>query len=674
MSDGDKRPDRIDSRDALLSRRKLLATSGAMLGAISGCTGDGGTPTDAGGATPTPRVETRIVTEEVEGEERTVIKTKTVQVEEEDTPTATPTVSDNTLDTVGLTELPTDLNFSPFGKKFSGNLDKFINNHLALNYEDGTTDLVLLDELNYDVSGKRVTYKFKDGFVWWDGKEVNARDLFVQEEIDRLQTPDNSDVEEWEIVDDKTLVAHWKEEPSELFGRKGVGDTRLRLHPKVWEEWLERYGDATSQEQRDQVTADLEDFKIDGDQLMAQGLGNGPYEVTTLNSKEIIASVNPDHPWAEDIEVEHVRFISCKGDACDQLVTNDAIDFRADGSFPEDLRGSTPSYVKTLAQYDLMAMWGLMINQAGPNKKHAQNKHVRRAMAAVLDSHEHADLTQYGNPLSGPTTGMDPGTSENIFGDDFGNLHNYGWEKDYEQADRHLERAGYSRQNGSVVDDEGETVQFTFVPCNCWRFFTSARIANQQLIDYGFDIDFRPVGRGSQLDINRNKMDEWDLGVEQHPAPWKVGIRYYDTASRRGLRLYKSWDERGKVEDWVNEGTERSPYTGRRLTPEINANKGNWDSLELADDTEEINIHDLYVKGTGAKSIEAHHDAVRKLGRYWNHYVPKVDLVASLNGSYGDTASFDWPDGDNRAYKRKFGIFYAIKRGMVEYSDLNRRQ
>jgi peptide/nickel transport system substrate-binding protein len=583
-------------------------------------------------------------------------------------------VVDSTLDEAQDTSIPPkDFNWNYFAAEgFNGNVAGWVFEWGAvLFHEDGKLRPWGYSDWSYDEKKNVFTTKLRDDLKKWNGNAYTAEDVWTFDELVRLQSPESSDYKRIELAGDHTIKYHLKEKINpDIFANYELVRTFYQ-GKGLWQPWLEKYQDATTQQARDKITEDLTKLKISNEEFMKKGRGTGAYQLKEVSDVNATLKRWEDHRNADKISIDTLRIHFAASQArYGQLLTKDKADIGR-AMFPEQYKGAAPDYLQNLAEYPTLNNIKVLINWK--DREYLQDVNVRRAMAAVINTKPIAQAAGNGEPIP-VHSGMDPSFNEKFLGKNVEQYIDYSPTKsDYKLADTFLERSGYSRQNGTVVGPNGGELEKTrFVYGNDGQWFIAGRYASQQLKEYGFPIESRSVDRSTKLDIiydKEGKMDEWDLSTESHYAATTLHpFSYFDYRTFWGWRLGKAGFSadptlNATIEQWLSEGKEYSPYNGKPLTPEVPTKIGQQD---LTGKTKKLNIYELINEIQTPISEQRGKQIVQDLSWAWNFHLPDIDTYILLGGMWGDTKNFEWTDkkwpytGVNNA-----GVYYTAKYGLV---------
>jgi len=480
-----------------------LGAAGAT--AVAGCGADSSDDTPADQATPTPRVETEVVTREAGGEKETVIKTKTVQVTEEEEPTPTPelgaNLKDDTFNSPGRSDIiPDTAQYNPYNsKQIDFKLfDNFIAGEFAgTQFTTGETTLFHLNDWSYEDT--TVTHNLReDGLTWHDGTEFTAEDAVFQYHFGLYSDASNlsgfigdQDIEDavqaqdeftWTIELESPIAEDLVELNVIADGSKtGVGPD-ISTPPQHFSEFMERYRDATTEEEFESIRNDVATFRVE------DPIGTTQFKLAERRTNSWLLERHEDHPDPANwpfIEVE------ITADQTQQLAFNDVIDASADVSEPEQI-DRLPDHWK-VATRNKFGGQGAWFNH---RHKDVGRPRVRQAVTWAID---HAKLAEANaasaTPLDGNHSGVGIAEPSRFISQDVLDAEwNYRRDQASEMVPQLMEMAGYSKQNGVWVDPDGEEFFVEYnAPAGGSRLDPLGRIVVESMNEFDLNADLIAV-------------------------------------------------------------------------------------------------------------------------------------------------------------------------------------
>ena len=554
---------------------------------------------------------------------------------------------------LNISWLPGDANWN---HRSSGPLAGFWSfDYTAREYWNGTTDWWLLEEdgYSYDPDTRTATYEFRPEYgYWWNGDPVTAEDLQIQREIDRLIDPEGSPWESWTVEGDYTLRGTRKEQINPVLLSPNVD--RAFEYRGAWRRWLEQLSEDTTASARESTFEDLANWQISTQQFADEGLGNATYRLTDWNTTELTWELFDQHPYADQVPFETVRWHVGTGSAANQQVTNDVLDIGT-GQFEQELRQRSPEYLQTIYTKRSIQVRNLLFNY---NNKHIGRRNVRRALISVLDFTRLVDFWDgQGGPVKQRQTGLPQALEDRWLGDELMNrMINYPLQADANQADQFMQQAGYSKQGGTWTGPDGDPLQFNFMIGTYLTQEQLGRAITQTWNQWGADVTLLPVSDTQWDGRVFDPQGEWDVTIWLHGFDELHPMNYFDYSNPYNMRLQT---ESGGVRQWLENGETHSPVNGKPLTPTIPSSPG----LEVGNDGgQQVNIVELVEELRTTQSEERSREIIQTLSRYFNYDLPMFDMFPQVAGIWGDTQNFQWPDDTDIWYQKGSRAVYATLR------------
>lgn len=643
-NDGDPRPHQ-DARARIFGRRKYLAAAGGVA-FLAGCLGDDG---DGGGDDQEPPDD--------DGP---------AGFDPADLPDDIRVMA-----RLGESELPGDMNFNPYSQTPPGtHTMDLCHDLLACNPYQGEIVLRGLDDWSWDPDSAVLTKTLRDDLVFWNGDQLTAEDVHAYDELNRVSA--GSPYTEINVVDDLTIEYTIESPPNENLVRNQFLPGRTRWqNANLWTEWLERFEDASSDEEIDEVTQNLAEHSRGIDEWLDGRGGTGVFEIVDYSETEIhYEPVNHgDHRYSDDLNIQGFKMIVTEygSSRADEFFADGQIDTHTSALDPQYV-GVVPDYIENVALWELMFAYQIIINER--NHDALRDYNFRRAMASVINTANVS--TNFGDTRSNPIethSGLDPSSNEQYWGDDLGQLLDYSaQDSDHDRADYWLEQSGYSRDGGTIVDDAGDEVDdIRFFNGGDFLFQIPGETAAQQMQEYGFPIDYNEVPRSQKTTTVDEKMGEWDLSMTSHYAAGdNHASSFFHPVSRFGNRMVGAQGGEEQLRQWYDEGKERSPYNGKPLKLEIPTQLGQED---LSGDTKEIHRLDWYKRARSSNDQDEVNQLIRDLSHMHNFHLSSIDVLYLISGYVGNTRDYDWPSEDVLLQHQPNGPYRVVHDGTVDYSN-----
>lgn len=449
----------------VVDRRQFLRVAGVSgAAALAGCTGDdgSGTPTPLGDDTDTDS-----------GGDGT------------DTATSTPAaqVYDTTL--VGATNngVPANLHLNPMGTQ---NYDDVAGQNVferfaAYNFANQEFEMAGLE--SWEIEGKTVTLTIREDLNWDNGEPVTARDLITQF---RIQKKLGSTL--WDFAesveqgdDEKTVVINLSNTSNPTIIKHTIGAQSARIHGyhPVYKEFL------------DKEAADVQQFKWEGDVV-----GSGSFKVGSKDKQAWNLERNEEYYNADRVNFTDYQLLSRNDNtALQQGLMGDELDVVYSLFAPPNVVKSFPDHV---SEINTPAKWGygIVFNH---EDEHFGKRAVRQAVAHVINRDAVAKnagpRTKYAPPV---VTAIPPNDQERWLGDSIDQFESYGMAASQnEQAASLLRDAGYTKEDGTWQDGDGNTLGGSYITPAGWTDWTTAtNTVVDQLNQFGFDFEItsKPAG------------------------------------------------------------------------------------------------------------------------------------------------------------------------------------
>ena len=526
-------------------------------------------------------------------------------------------------------------------------------------YWNDVTDWWLLKEdgYNYDSKTKTVTYSFRPEYgYWWNGDPVTAEDYRIQQEIERLQDPEGSDWESWTLEDKYTLKGKRKNEVNPML--LNAGD-RVMEYRGAYRQWYEQLKEDTTTEARDNTLQELTQWQISTDQFTSDGLGNGTYKLDDWSTTEMTWTLFEDHPYADQVPFDTVKWHVGSGSAANQQITNDTIDISS-GQFPGNLRRASPEYLQTLYTHRSIQVRNLLFNYTN---KHIGRRNVRRALISILDFTRLVDFwNEKGGPVKQRQTGLPQSLEDEWLGDNLmNNMVNYPLKSDPERAERFMQKAGYSKQSGTWVGPDGDPLEFTLMIGTYLTSETLGRAITQTWSQWGANAELKPVSDTQWSGMVMEPQGDWDITIWLHGFDRLDPLNYFDSTNPYHMRLGNSQSE---IEGWLQDGETNSQLNGKPLTLAIPSTP----SLEVGNNGgQQINIYELVQELRTTQSNQRSREIIRILSRYFNYDLPMFDMFPQTAATWGDTKNFQWPnDADVWHQKGARATAATLRKGILK--------
>ncbi len=506
----------------------------------------------------------------------------------------------------------------------------------------------LLDSVTID--GTTVTVEFADGYTWWNGEPVTARDRWVSERITALR-PDSDRqnvVESVSVEDDLTLQYELAQPLARPLVFSELLEEPLNTAAWVFEPWVQRFEDAASSTARQEVADELLSTTIELEEAADEGFGCGPYKFEEISPNRLMLELYEDHPRAPDLSIPRLWFPVEHGSRINQLIKRGWLDL---GRGSLEQRGvSIPNNLEQLDRSPTTNGWKIALNWSND---HLARRPVRRALLCALPIPTIVRAAGWGSPVN-MQTGLSSPAEDRWFDDDLrDSFIRYPMEADPELAENYMQNAGYTRGRGNRwFSPNGVRVALKLVVPVMWA--STGNLFEQALTSFGFVVDTDQISNTAYFAVSRQR------GYDLLPYPtdgrphWAYDVTQIDEATL-GFG----------VSDPSTETTSR----GKPVSPSIPSDLTNPDETQNLT----VNLVEAWERIRSPTSMAETKEAVELFARWWNYDLPDIEMATAQMGVWGNTRDFEWPDPGDRAY-RTFGSahrpeFYLLQTGKIRRFD-----
>ncbi|MFB6141319.1 MAG: ABC transporter substrate-binding protein [Halosimplex sp.] len=502
-----------------------------------------------------------------------------------------------------------------------------------------------------ETDGKRATVTYADGYTWWSGDDVTARDVWVQ---DRIQSHVSDRT--WpkcELLDDLTVRYEFERPLDRPLVYSTVLDGAVRTKASFYEPWLERFREATTDDQVGRVLGDLRGESPSLETIADEGLGCGPYELTEASINRLMLEKYEDHPRADEITIPRLWFPAVQGTSIENLVGKGWLD-GGSGLLREE-RGTPPDNLEQIARYRTTSGTKLVLDW---RNDHLARRGVRRALVAAIPIDNVVDVASWGEPTALQTGLAAPAERRWLSESLRSNLHEYPIGADVERAAAHMRAAGYERDGeGYWRGPGGERATLT-LGTPVWSGYVSAEsVVTSSLERFGFDVS-----------TDRVPNTQITYRVSNHT--YDVMLWSFDG------RPYSVYDVTGDGATSIGYGVtdpdaERSSQ-GKPVTVSVPTTPGDIGAPESERRT--VNLVELWRRIRRPTDRATTVDAVETFATWWNDALPDVYLGTAVDGLWGNTRDFSWPAYDDDSRYGTAGpagrpVFHLLKQGVIAPAD-----
>ncbi|MFC4987803.1 ABC transporter substrate-binding protein [Saliphagus infecundisoli] len=513
--------------------------------------------------------------------------------------------------------------YDPTGEMANFDPPGLIYDPLLIHYQSHDTFQGVIAD-NWEKEDQSILVELNDDWTWHNGDPVTAHDLktdrdisFRISEITSPDSPASSYIEDYEVVDDYAIRYHLVDDftiESVLINELANGLVIIKedFGDPSYGQWRDDLMDAEGDEAT-QVVSEFQEWSPSIDEI----IGNGPFQISETTDTTFVGEVYEDHPNADNIYFSEYAIESHDDKVLAFNEGNvDAIPFALPAS--PDVMQQVPDHYRINRDYN--HLWSVLFNfgnydmPASPatNPSHqpiTADRRVRQAISCALSRQEIATSVpeQYELYELPPTflnqTAVDNGRVD-IEGYD-----NY--DRDQERATTLMEEAGFERQDGQWIDEDGEQAELILLGQSSVSVQVDGLDSVQyQMEEFGFDVSLNAVDEATYGE-NRFNGDH-DILFDNHPIFSVMGLTYVEAIWEWFLQLNHADYPDG---DW-----------------EIPAEIGNPD----AEETMTINVMDqiqqLHLTGDD--------EYLANLTWWYNQVLPMYGCVVGRD--YGGIQAEDW--------------------------------
>ncbi|MGC0252506.1 ABC transporter substrate-binding protein [Pseudactinotalea sp. Z1748] len=337
----------------------------------------------------------------------------------------------------------------------------------------------LAEDWEFNDEGSELTFHLRQDVTWSDGEPLTSADVAYSWD---LALSDETAVvypfDDYEVVDEHTITVDYGDTN---FTDLVAFGSRPIIPEHIWQE--EDVASWTNPEP----------------------VGTGPFELDSFSPQQVQLSLRDDY-WGPDSNgVQTVRFRAMSPEAGRDALLKGELDYTTMGweNAEEEFVAVDPE-TNVYNFYPVGGSDGYFFNTL---EAPYDDPAVRRALRDSLDLQTAADLVRVGYDV--PTkAGFDPVVMEDFLPEDPSD-----WEQnqDAEAALAELENAGWSVENGQLLDSDGEAYSVVidvYQPYTEW-VLTAQIMADQWGDALGLDVDVNQLGENQYSEV----IDEGRFGI-----------------------------------------------------------------------------------------------------------------------------------------------------------------
>ncbi|RKD89194.1 ABC transporter substrate-binding protein [Halopiger aswanensis] len=484
---------------------------------------------------------------------------------------------------------------------------------------------------DWEVGDDAATLTLQDDLTWHNGEDATAEDLVRKLHIslyDNHPIGNFTSVENVAAVDDTTVEVGLEADVSEPVFLNSIQNMELDTP-------AEQYEDILAELEDDPESTALTDFAPE------EPIGTGPFQYDSSGEQELVTTKFEDSHWADNVNFAEYRFRFIDGnEQAWQALRGGSVDALHNIFTSPDIMASFPDHVVEIQQ---PANWGLSI-AFDHDHKHFGQREVRKAIAHVVDREVVAENSAGGGDAKAPV-----GTPTGIVGNFDGSAEDWLDDpdafEDYagnntDRAAELLESAGFSREDGTWVDEDGETLTFEFKVPAAWNEWVDAAITiNQHLQDFGIQTNL--ITRDDGVYFGQDLYG--DTGFDIAGFWWSDGWTYpYHTLNWN----LNSFDAQNVYN-----------YPESIELPPIGEPDGETETLEFGPEFEELVGMDRDAEETRRK--------INELAWAFNYDLPQLPIQEKVDQCFVATEDFSVVDDSDPDASVKYPTTYLPRVGKL---------
>jgi len=544
---------------------------------------------------------------------------------------------------------------------------------------------------DYERDGSAYVVTFDDRFSYWNGDPLNARAYWIADRLSFLLSGGQFD-DDAQFTNELVSDTEYRRSFGDLENLDRFDVYRLAspgappLPPSFTESWLEQAEDATTESEISEIRRDIASKDITFQRFADKGYGSGAYELRSSedivggNGRYFVLHRRSDHPGSAPLETVRIRVIpqaksntfqniaisNNQIDYGDGLIASAGGDLQRDG-IPENLTQLGTFRSPRQAATQLLFDW---------SNTHLRRLWVRRALVAAMPL---AMLRKnvWGAQRAPPAThsGLLARIAERVFEQSFvDSLADYPIASDTDRASEWLRRAGYSREDGTWYDSDGDPLR---VPITIPDNLAGLSVLVDGLSSFGVEITRNTVPRkkwGSAVAAGG-----FGVTAAITPAGWTPDAYYSERFLTNEFTVFGS--PLVAVDNPLDGCTEADTVASVAGTVTLPEQPG---ALEIEDvdyadggqryrwDGAGVDRSICGAVGTiqdSEASDQARREAMRTAARWYNYAIPNFVFAERQVGLWGDTGSYAFPSAESlqtMPYTNGNRVQYAIQAGLIQ--------
>lgn len=544
-----------------------------------------------------------------------------------------PADSELTLDSLGIPASDVqwnDFNFSNYVWMIQSNvMDPFA----VYDPVNDTFVGLLAKDWTIDTDKQILRIKLNENYHWHDGKQVvgpvTAQDVYTHFQMEQYMGFSSSEYTTGVNVVDKFTAEF---DLKKGYKNKNFITFNLLLTPlshgfPPYQEWVQRFKNASSQSEKDKIATELGELTISSKDMLSYG----PFAVQSASQQEFTAIKNPGHPAADKINFPKIIFKYVGSEQkIWQSLSNGQLDVVMRMNIPQDVRSNFPDHVENTTYSSL----GGMSLAFKWNDEVVGDPRVRRAIGYIIDQQAVAQNAgaETHRPVTHNTGLATDYTSKYLKSDKY-----IDYSKNYEKATNLLEDAGFTKKGDQWMTADGSK----FGPdiktgTTGGPGLLALQTITSQLTQFGIDTRLR-TQEATSFTENVWNQGNFRIAASTWGADYPQPYAWYNSAFV---------EDRDKME-MPNEIS--IPAIGKLNGPE--------NTINLNLDTAVNNLTKL----SGQKLTQQ----VRELAWLWNSMIPEFQIYEERIQTWFTNDDWNYPPLDSDIMQRRIytPFQYVLKAG-----------
>jgi peptide/nickel transport system substrate-binding protein len=300
------------------------------------------------------------------------------------------------------------------------------------------------------MDGTTATLTLNSEMSWASGDPVTAEDVVTQLRLEAVIGEQIGNfLESVEAVDDTTVELQLNEEfnPNVFIDILNPTGGVLAKSDGEFADWLQRF----QEEDKEAVMEEWSGFQYATDHSPA---ANGPFQIETTEANRWVLSGNENYPVETNIDQREALVVDGDQEIW-QLMASERLDGRVLQAVEESVAQTFPDWLHKVdipIAGGLAPMWNM-------HQDVFAKREFRQAMAYLISRSEVEKNVNPRHTAVEQVTGLTIGETDIWLGDDFlSSLNQYGMESKPDMAEQKMQEAGFTTENGSWLDGNGEPI------------------------------------------------------------------------------------------------------------------------------------------------------------------------------------------------------------------------